>query len=328
MEQTLSILSPSNDPAFNLAVEEYLLKNRKEDVHLFYINSPSVIIGKHQNALAEINLSYIEQKGIPLFRRLSGGGTVYHDLGNINYCFIKTGEPGDLVNFKKATEPITTVLNACGIPARSGQRNDLLVHYKKISGNACHVFKSRVMHHGTLLFDTNLSHLTESLKSDAIRFRDKAVKSVRSEVINLKEALGKEWSTETFLRNLESALRNITPGCIKYDLTRSEQETIRKMKTEKYDTWEWNYGYGPTYSFRKRIQTDGAVFSVDMEVVKGKISEIKLVTNHPVNTLANSIIQAFTGCYHHKETLSQKLKEIQTEIPQLPNPDNLIPLFF
>jgi lipoate-protein ligase A len=328
MEQLLSIISSSNDPAFNLAVEEHLLKNRKENIHFFYINNPSVIIGKHQNALAEVNLPFLEKKEISLFRRLSGGGTVYHDLGNINYCFIKTGETGDLVNFKKATEPITTVLNSWGIPARSGQRNDLLVHYKKISGNACHVFKSRVMHHGTLLYQSDLSQLTESLKSDAIRFRDKAVKSVRSEVVNLKDALGKDWSAETFLQNLESALRAITPASVLYKLTADEEETILKLKTEKYDTWEWNYGYGPTYSFRKRIQADNSLFSVELEVVKGKIAEIKLSTNHPDPSVSGKIIHDLTGCYHHKETLIHKLNEIKKEIPQLPDPNTLIQLFF
>ena len=124
----LSIVSPSNQPDFNLAAEEYFLKSISEDVHFFYINAPSVIIGKHQNALAEVNLAFLEARNIPLYRRLSGGGTVYHDEGNINYCFIKTGVATDLVNFKKATQPIVEVLNSWGVPVRSGQRNDLLVN--------------------------------------------------------------------------------------------------------------------------------------------------------------------------------------------------------
>jgi lipoate---protein ligase len=324
----LSIISPSNCPDFNLAAEEYFLKTLQEDVSFYYINDPSVIIGKHQNALAEINLPYLETHNIPLYRRLSGGGTVYHDAGNINYCFIKTGEASDLVNFKKATQPVVEVLNSWGVPVRSGQRNDLLIGYKKISGNACHVFKTRVMHHGTLLYNSNLDVLTESLKSDPLRYRDKAVKSVRSQVVNLKEALAHGWSTQEFLLNLEVALRAIITGTIPYTLKPNDFEAIEQLKTEKYSTWIWNYGYGPTYSFKKRIQSNGFVFAVDVAIVKGIIQEITLNTNYPNEEFNGVFSGLITGTPHEKKALLQKIEPLRSKFEELPHAMELIKLFF
>lgn len=323
----LSIISLSNEPSFNLAAEEYLLKHKSEDIQFFYINSPSVIIGKHQNALAEVNLPYIEKRNIPLYRRLSGGGTVYHDEGNINYCFIKNGESGDLVNFKKATQPITEALNQWGVPARSGQRNDLLVHYKKISGNACHVFKNRVMHHGTLLYNSNLAVLTESLKSDALRFRDKAVKSVRSQVVNLMDEINKGWTANEFLNSLERVLRENTNSEI-YSFTPEEILAIEKLKTEKYNTWEWNYGYSPSYGFKKRVRIGDAIFTIDMEVVKGRIAEIKILSNHVDKHFSTEIVKATQNIYHEKTHIKDALTKIQPLLHSDINHEELIILFF
>ncbi|ASB49066.1 lipoate--protein ligase [Alkalitalea saponilacus] len=306
---TLSIISKSKDPAFNLATEEYLLRQKTENIHFFYINRPSVIIGKHQNALAEINLNYLQREGIPLFRRLSGGGTVYHDEGNINFCFIKNGEHNDLVNFKKATDPIVTVLNDWGIPVRHGVRNDLLIDYKKISGNACHVFKRRVMHHGTLLFNSNLEHLTFSLKSDPGKFRDKAVKSVRSEVMNISAIYNEAIEASDFLNKLESQIRFNNSNTVLYDLTYKEIDEINKLKKEKYDTTEWNYSYGPAYEFSKRVRLKKAVFSVKMKVEKGKIRDLQIRSTKENEELCKLITKNLIEIYHQKEAISHALTQ-------------------
>ncbi|TCO10974.1 lipoate--protein ligase [Natronoflexus pectinivorans] len=304
---TLSIISKSKDPAFNLATEEYLLRKKNENVHFFYINIPSVIIGKHQNALAEINLNYLEREKIPLFRRLSGGGTVYHDEGNINFCFIKNGESNDLVNFKKATDPIVTVLNDWGIPVRHGVRNDLLIDYKKISGNACHVFKRRVMHHGTLLFNSNLEHLTFSLKSDPGKFRDKAVKSVRSEVMNVSDIYNEAIKASDFLNKLESQIRFNNSNIVLYDLSSDEIDEINKLKNEKYGTTEWNYSYGPAYEFSKRVRLKKAVFSVKMKVEKGKIRDLQIRSTKENEKLCKMITKNLIEVYHQKEAINHAL---------------------
>ena len=183
------IISQKTDAYTNLATEEFLLKNFTEDIFFLYINSKSIIVGKHQNALAEINYKIISENKIPVVRRLSGGGTVFHDPGNINFCFITSGVKTELVNFERYMTPIVEFLNSLNVNAQLGGRQDILIDGSKISGNACHVFKSRVMHHGTLLFNSQLGTLTQALKNDPLKFKDKAVKSVRSKVTNIQDHL-------------------------------------------------------------------------------------------------------------------------------------------
>lgn len=326
--KALSVISKSNNPDFNLATEEYLLKYKSENFNLFYINSPSVIIGKHQNALAEINLSYIERMNIPLYRRLSGGGTVYHDYGNINYCFIKNGETGDMVNFKKATQPIADILTSWGVSVRSGERNDLLINYNKISGNACHVYKSRVMHHGTLLYDSDIDILTESLKNEPLRYNDKAVKSVRSNVTNIKELLKKDWSSDEFLENIELSLRQSDKDISVYELNEEDISHIEKLRSEKYNTWEWNYGYSPSYLYKKRIQIENYIFNVEMQVEKGVIKEFKIRSQYPDHVLEEQLIKIIEGSYHEKRTILNKLSEITLRENFNLKSEDLIKLFF
>ena len=187
----ICIKSDSNDPYFNLAAEEYLLKERKEDIYFQYINAPSVVIGKHQNALSEINLDYMNKNEILLARRISGGGAVYHDDGNLNYSFLTSEEAGDLIQFKKYTAPVIEILRLLGVEARLGKRNEILTDGGKISGTASHVYKNRTLHHGTLLFNSDLEKLAKCLYVDSSRIKDKAVKSVRSEVVNISDLLKK-----------------------------------------------------------------------------------------------------------------------------------------
>lgn len=326
MSTTYSILSNSNEPSFNLAAEEYLLRNKSEDFQFFYINSPSVIIGKHQNALAEINLPFLDQQGIPLFRRLSGGGTVFHDEGNLNFCFIKNGESSDLVNFKKATEPIVQVLNEWGIPARNGERNDLLVDFKKISGNACHVFKRRVMHHGTLLYDSNLETLTACLKNDPLKFRDKAVKSVRSEVVNLKSLIHKDWSAQSFLEHLVEAIRQESTTVKPYTFTQEDLIHINELQESKYKQNDWNFRYGPNYEFKKRSQLSGYVFALNMLVEKGRMTQITLKTNHPDKTIGIQIPRLLQMKFHDKNEIIQSLEILRQRLHV--SEESLLELFF
>ena len=184
----LIIQNSTTDPYFNIAVEEYLLKNFTDDCFILYQNKPSIIIGKHQNTLAEINYQYVKENNIAVVRRLSGGGTVYHDLGNLNFSFIKnSGNDKNLVDFKMYTTPIIEVLKQLGVNAEFGGHNDIQVNGFKISGNAEHIFKKRVLHHGTLLFSSDLSILNNAIKAPENRYSDKAVKSVRAVVANIKD---------------------------------------------------------------------------------------------------------------------------------------------
>ena len=182
----LCIKNDNTNPYFNLAAEEYVLRNFKENCFMLWRNRPSIIVGKHQNTLAEINVDYVKEKNIDVVRRLSGGGAVFHDLGNLNFTFIKNAEKEEaLVDFKKYVEPVLEVLQHLGVNAKFEGRNDIMIDGKKISGNAEHVFKKRVLHHGTLLFSSQMADLSNALKVNPLKYQDKGGKSVRSRVTNL-----------------------------------------------------------------------------------------------------------------------------------------------
>lgn len=273
------ILSKKNNPFQNLATEEHLLKNFSEDVFFLYINSKSIVVGKHQNTLSEINYKFVEHNHIPVIRRLSGGGTVFHDPGNINFCFITSGAKGELVNFKKYTTPIVEFLKSIGIDAHFGGRNDILIEGCKVSGNASHVFKNRVMHHGTLLFNSQLKSLTQALKNDPLKFKDKAVKSVRSKVTNIYEHLIEPKEVDTFVNELSQFIVD-NYSCRKYDLSDDDYKIVDKLVTEKFNTWEWNFGYSPKYELKKRIKSESnRRFEITLKVNKGVITETGIKSN-------------------------------------------------
>ena len=173
----LCIINTNTKPYFNLAAEDYVLRNFKDDCFMLWRNKPSIIIGKHQNTLAEINLEYVKDNNIDVVRRLSGGGAVFHDLGNLNFTFIKNAkDEGSLVDFKKYIQPILEVLQSLGVNAKFEGRNDIMIDGKKISGNAEHVFKRRVLHHGTLLFLSQIADLSKALKVNPLKYQDNGVK--------------------------------------------------------------------------------------------------------------------------------------------------------
>ncbi len=312
-KNTLFITSQSDDPAFNLAAEEMFLREKVQNIMFFYINRPSVIVGKHQNALSEINQEYLEKNKIPVYRRLSGGGTVFHDKGNINYCIIENNEAGHLVDFVRATTPVVEALNKFGVEARHGKRNDLLAGYKKISGNACHVYKSRSMHHGTLLYQSNLKNLTEALKVDDLKFKDKSVKSVRSEVANISELTNSSKSPEEFMQYIANNLVKKFKAT-HYTFSETDLQDIEILKIQKYNTWLWNYGYSPSYGFTKRSHSDDYIFSSKLKVEKGIITEISIKTTYPDKKELQKAVKKIERSIHEKEHLKNKLAGFRKEI--------------
>ncbi len=304
------IISQKTDAYTNLATEEFLLKNSTEDIFFLYINSKSIIIGKHQNALAEINYKIISENKIPVVRRLSGGGTVFHDPGNINFCFITSGAKTELVNFKKYMTPIVEFLNSLDVNAQLGGRQDILIEGSKISGNACHVFKSRVMHHGTLLFNSQLGTLTQALKNDPLKFKDKAVKSVRSKVTNIQEHLKTEVSVEVFIHQLSEYII-AQNGCERYELNDSDYTIIDNLVDTKFNTWEWNFGYSPKYELKKRLKAaSGLRFEIRMNVTKGLILEVNVKSNAIQKNKVKELERSITNCLHQSGAIKASTKEI------------------
>jgi lipoate-protein ligase A len=269
------ILSGNHDARFNLAAEEFLLKGSMADFFMIYRNEPSVIIGKHQNALAEINHSFLQDNGINLVRRLSGGGTVYHDLGNINFLFIQSGEAGKLVDFKRFLMPVLSVLKNMKLPVEYGGRNDLLLDGKKISGNAEHVFRNRILHHGTLLYSSDLSKLENVLRVTPGKYIDKAVQSVRSKVTNISSFLEQPPSIENFTETIFNELKKQFNNDYDYGLSENEIMEIHSLIDKKYGTWKWNYAYSPDFEFLIGGTFNKEPIELKIVIKEGHIRELK-----------------------------------------------------
>ncbi len=307
----LCIISPNTNPFFNLASEEYLLKSREEDVFLLYRNTPSIVVGKHQNTLAEINLPFVQERAIPVVRRISGGGTVFHDLGNLNFAFFTSGREGELVNYRKATKPVIDAMGRMGLTVSLGKRNQLLIKGLKISGTASHVYKKRVLHHGTLLFSSRMDDLSEALITRENAFTDRAVKSVRSRVTNIVDHLDETMSVEEFQNRLYQEVMDILGDATEYRYGDQDLRKIRELQTRKFATWEWNFGYSPRYQFNKSLPFHEGHIHVRMNVEKGIIQDLKI--DGDFNSLKNiqALEDLLTGAIHDPESLRLRLAGIR-----------------
>ena len=270
------ITTESDDPSFNLAIEEVLLKNSKEEYLILGINNPSVIIGKHQLAHREVNTKFVTENNIPVIRRISGGGTVFHDKGNLNFTFIRQCEAGKQVDFRRYTLPVIEFLSSEGVEATFEGKNDLKAGGLKISGNAEHVHRNRVLHHGTLLFSTSLDILRNSLKKDKSCYTTRAVESNPSSVMNLKEKMGSFMDIYEFRSAMMNYLMNNLPDTVSYKLSKTETDVAESLARSKYMTWEWNWAYGPEYTFNNRFQINGKDHSCRLFVKDGIIYECSI----------------------------------------------------
>lgn len=286
------LISNSTNPCINLATEEYLLKNSSQNIIFLYRNNSCVVVGKHQNAMGEINYRFIHENKIPVIRRISGGGTVFHDEGNINFTFLQNGEEGNLVNFRAFITPVAQFLQQLGIPAEIGPRNDILVNGLKVSGNAEHIFRKRTLHHGTLLYASVLTHLRNALHVEAGKYTDRAVKSVRSKVTNIKDNLSIELDTKQFFQSLADYLVNYYQAS-PLVLTEEAVADIQNSANTKYTDWNWNFGYSPNYTFKNSFESNDKYLSIELEIEKGIIKTSNIsgnIENISLTELNNSLI--------------------------------------
>ncbi|SEN12602.1 lipoate-protein ligase A [Mesobacillus persicus] len=303
------------DPHINLAIEEYAVKNLdiNETYLLFYINEPSIIIGKNQNTIEEINTEYVENNGIHVVRRVSGGGAVYHDLGNLNFSFITKDDGDSFHNFKKFTEPVVDALRKIGVNAELSGRNDLIAEGKKISGNAQYSTKGRMFSHGTLMFDSEIDHVVSALKVRKDKIESKGIKSIRSRVANISEFISEKITIDEF-RNL--LLKNIFSGEDKipqYQLTEEDWEKIHQLSKEKYQAWEWNYGRSPRFNIQHSHRFSVGQVDVRLEVDKGIVGNCKIYGDFFGVGDVTDIENLLTGVKYERAALESALAEVKIE---------------
>ncbi|MFP5105449.1 lipoate--protein ligase [Neobacillus sp. C211] len=302
------------DPQINLAIEEYALKNLdiNETYLLFYINEPSIIIGKNQNTIEEINTEYVEGNGIKVVRRLSGGGAVYHDLGNLNFSFITKDDGESFHNFRKFTEPVVAALKKLGVNAELSGRNDLEVGGRKISGNAQFSTKGRMFSHGTLMLNSEIENVVSALKVKKDKIESKGIKSVRSRVANISEFLTEKVEIDEFRSLL---LKNIFEGqdeIPEYILTDEDWERIYQLSKERYRNWEWNYGKSPKFNLQHSHRFPVGSIDVRLEVNKGVIENCKIYGDFFGVGEVSEIEEKLIGTRYGKNEIDKALADIDT----------------
>jgi lipoate---protein ligase len=293
--------SKTTDAYFNLAAEEFLLKNTDEEVCMIWQGRNAVIAGKHQNILAEINFRKAASHKVTIARRITGGGTVYHDMGNINFSLIRNGEPGNMINFEKNIAPVIDFLNSAGVYATRGPRNEIMSGGRKISGNAEHIHRNRLLHHGTLLFSSDLTVLDGILVRNGGDYADRAVKSARSTVANIKDLIPQEVTLERFAGDLRNHFLDYSKGRI-YEFTPSELKTIRDLAGKKFSSWEWIFGWSPDYEFRNSFRLEAAEIIISLKTHRGIITSFRLKWG---SNDYKDISEAFLNRPHSLQTVSE-----------------------
>lgn len=309
MNPTYYLETGSTDPAYNLAFEEYVLNNlRQGDYLILWQNRNSVIIGRNQNTAEEINQAFVDAHDVRVVRRNTGGGAVYHDLGNLNYSFITDEHDIAGRSAERFTEPVVRALRGLQLDAESSGRNDILVSGHKVSGTAQQVVKGRILHHGTLLFDSNQDMIAGALNPDPTKFQSKSVKSVRSRVGNIRSFLPADLDMQGFWNYLKIALAE--DGIFPISLTDSQLETVRALKTAKYDTWQWNYGTSPKFDLCCKKRWPGGLLELRLSVQNGRISALKIYGDFLSVTPVDILQEALTGCEYRRDALEPVLADI------------------
>lgn len=301
------------DPRINLAIEEYVLKNmdiEKDDFLLFYINQPSIIIGKNQNTIEEINTDYVEANNVLVVRRLSGGGAVYHDLNNLNFSFLTKDDGNSFSNYKKFTQPVVDALAKLGVNSELSGRNDILAEGKKVSGNAQYSTRGRMFSHGTLMFDLDIDAVVNSLKVKQDKIESKGIKSVRSRVANIIDFLPEKITVEQFRMEILKSIFGGEENIQYYELTEEDWANIHEISKERYQLWEWNYGKSPRFNIQKTKRFPSGSIDIRLEVNKGIIEDVTIFGDFFGVGDVEEVAQHLIGTKYDRTAIAEVLKNM------------------
>lgn len=305
----LYIESKTNDPYYNLALEEYMFHNSTEDCFMLWQNDKTIVIGKYQNTIEEISSRFVKENNINVVRRLSGGGAVYHDMGNVNFTFIAKRSEENSFCFEHFTGHIIDILKEFKITAEFNSRNDLTIGGRKFSGNSQYIKGDRILHHGTLLFDSDLEVLVKALNVSDAKIESKAVKSVHERVTNIKSHMEEDISLKDFKIAIK---KHICGGetIKKYFLSREEEKDIYYLRRDKYITWNWNYGESPKCNIIKRGRYDGGLVQIMMTVENGTIQVAKIYGDFFAGENLQEVAEQLEGCRYTMEGIEKQAEEI------------------
>ncbi|WP_317855885.1 lipoate--protein ligase [Chakrabartyella piscis] len=299
----------NTDPTYNLALEQFVFDelDQEQDYFMLWQNDNAIIVGKNQNAFAEINHTKVEAAGTKVVRRLSGGGAVYHDMGNINFTFIVDAKGQSELDMKLFCKPVVDLIQSLGAPAEVSGRNDILIDGKKISGNAQYINKGRVMHHGTIMFDSNLDLVAAILNVQGDKYISKATKSVRSRVTNVKDYIQTPISVEEFKTKLAKYIVGDTQPL---ELTEAQEKRLREIQKERYSQWDWNYGKQSTYELVKERRFEGCGrIEAHMNTQDGVIEKLKFYGDFFGMDDVEGLCERLVGVELKRECLQKALDE-------------------
>lgn len=310
------VINNNDSCFFNHAAEEYLMNKFDDEIFMLWINKTAILIGRNQNTISEINLDYVKDNGIEVVRRLSGGGTVYNDLGNMNYTFITyrdKSEPKVKSGFEKFALPVINALQSLGVNAVFTGRNDITIGGKKFSGNAQYFQKDKLLHHGTLLFNCDMSKLSLALKSKPIKFKDKSIKSVGARVTNILPNLDNPMALQEFREYLKDYIIRDHKIETIYEFTKEDIDGINEIVKSRFETWEWNYGKSPEYRYENAVKYKGGVVEYNLDVGDGIIKNISIYGDFFGEKDIIDIESILIGVKHSTYELEEALKGVNLE---------------